>query len=647
MSSPEPASERRQSGRPASPRLDAGIARERRASRRAAAGTLPPSECDQRVCRVRPDLPAVDRAFDYRVPNEMAGAVRVGAIVRVPLHGRRVRGWVMADGVEPEAEVERLLPLLKVASAGPPADVVELCAWAAWRYAGPVTALLRAASPPNSVAPAAPAETGAALFPPNVVPDVVARARARSRAVVAWPPAADRRELVVGLLAEEGSTIVVVADARRLPVLLRQLEREGRRAVVLRADLAAAERTATWDRARAGACVVVGGRLAVLAPVPDLRAVVVLDEGDEALKEERAPAWNARELAFERARRAGARVTLVSPAPTLEAEEGAGPPLRPQRSAERSGWPRLEVVDPRDDPPGQGLFTTRLTAALQATLSEPGASAVCVLNRRGRARLLACNSCGELTRCEQCGAAVAESEDGLTCPRCSATRPRVCVHCHGTNLRARRAGVTRVREELAALLPRASIGEVDAATADVPDADVLVGTEAVLHRVPPGRRVRLCAFLEFDQELLATRYRAAEQALWLLVRAARLVGPRGGRGRLLTQTRLPGHEVIEGARQADPTVVALAERARRRALGFPPFGGLCEVTGAAPAVDLACVELRRQALRLLGPAPVASGARALVHAATVDALCNALAAADLTAARAHGRLRLEVDPLRV
>ena len=50
-----------------------------------------------------------------------------------------------------------------------------------------------------------------------------------------------------------------------------------------------AERTRAWDRARAGACVVVGGRTAVWAPVPDLAAVVVLDEGDEALEEERAP----------------------------------------------------------------------------------------------------------------------------------------------------------------------------------------------------------------------------------------------------------------------------------------------------------------------------------------------------------------------
>jgi hypothetical protein len=56
--------------------------------------------------------------------------------VRVPLHGRRVRGWVVADGVEPEVDRSELRLLAKVASAGPPPDVVDLCRWVAWRYAG-------------------------------------------------------------------------------------------------------------------------------------------------------------------------------------------------------------------------------------------------------------------------------------------------------------------------------------------------------------------------------------------------------------------------------------------------------------------------------------------------------------------------------
>ncbi len=202
---------------------------------------------------------------------------------------------------------------------------------------------------------------------------------------------------------------------------------------------------------------------------------------------------------------------------------------------------------------------------------------------------------------------------------------------------------------MAALLPRATVAEVDAATAALPSAGVLVGTEAVLHRAdaaPSG--IELVAFLEFDQELLATRYRAAEQALWLLVRAARVVGGKRGDGRVLVQTRVPDHDVIEAALAADPTIVADAERARRRILGFPPFGGLAEVSGAPGAVDVACAALRAvRALRVLGPVAAGTSSRALVQAESADVLCDALAEVDLTPAREHGRLRIDVDPLRV
>jgi primosomal protein N' (replication factor Y) len=178
---------------------------------------------------------------------------------------------------------------------------------------------------------------------------------------------------------------------------------------------------------------------------------------------------------------------------------------------------------------------------------------------------------------------------------------------------------------------------------------VLVGTEAALHRAdsaPAG--IELVAFLEFDQELLATRYRAAEQALWLLVRAARVVGGRRGDGRVLVQTRVPEHDVIEAALAADPTIVADAERARRRVLGFPPFGGLAELSGAPDAVDVACVALRAvDVVHVLGPIAVGTSSRALVQAESADALCDALAEVDFTPAREHGRLRIDVDPLRV
>src|SRR5690606_37769560 len=155
-----------------------------------------------------------------------------------------------------------------------------------------------------------------------------------------------------------------------------------------------------------------------------------------------------------------------------------------------------------------------------------------------------------LAGCAVCGAAVGQPDEVLECPRCGTTRPPVCVECGATRFRAVRPGIHAVRDDVAGLVPRTPVTDVDAATQAVGDARVLVGTEAVLHRVVRGglAPVRLVAFLAFDEELLAPRVRAHEQALWLLVRAARLLGARGDGGRLLVQTRMPDHPVLGVAR---------------------------------------------------------------------------------------------------
>ena len=146
----------------------------------------------------------------------------------------------------------------------------------------------------------------------------------------------------------------------------------------------------------------------------------------------------------------------------------------------------------------------------------------------------------------------------------------------------------------------------------------MVGTEAVLHRVAGAHAV---AFLDFDQELLAPRHTAGEQALALVARAARLVGGRHDHpgGRILVQTRLPTHEVLDAVVHADPSRFTLVESARRAALRLPPETALAVVSGEAA---VAYVEGLGPEVEVLGP----SDGRWLVRAPDHRVLADALAA---------------------
>ena len=577
-----------------------------------------------RVVRVVPDVPALEREFDYTVPAALDADVRVGTLVRVPLHGRRVGGWVVADRVTPPAGV-RLQPLAKVTGWGPPADVVELARWAAWWWAGPVRRLLRAASPPGAVRglPPRPARRPPAAAPGDAEA-LAGEALAGPRAVVRLPPASDPHPFVMAAAAL-GDALVLTPSVADAALLARRLGRAG-------VPVALAPRD--WARAAVGGSVVVGARAAAWSPLPSPAAVVVVDAHDEGYREERVPTWSAWMVAAERARRAGVPCVLVSPCPTLE-QLAWGPLLRPSRATERSGWPVVEVVDRRREDPRSGLFSARLVSLLRS-----GGRVACVLNRKGRARLVACGACGELLRCESCAGPMEQTGDGLRCRGCGAERAAVCQACGSTRLRRLQPGVTRVREELEALAGR-PVTEVSGDSDEPPSGDVQVGTEALLHRL---RGADAVVFLDFDQELLAPRFRAAEQAMALLARAGRLVGGRDGGGRVVVQTRVPGSEVLRAAVHADPGLLAGAERDRRSSLRLPPAAALAVVSGPGPSADggpgdgEAFVAALPAAVEVLGP----TDGRWLLRAADHAVLADALAATP----RAGTRLRVEVDPPR-
>ena len=186
--------------------------------------------------------------------------MRVGSLVRVELHGRRVRAWVIADGVEPPTGIE-LRPIAKVTGWGPSAEVVELAHWAAWRWAGRPAQLLGTASPPTAVRglPDRPAQAVRGSGPEGVARDALSQ----PRSVVRIAPAADRYPLLRAA-AGLGEILVLTPSLASATQLTERLGRDGFPVALLPRG---------WAAAAAGGRVVVGTRAAAWAPSPSLRAV--------------------------------------------------------------------------------------------------------------------------------------------------------------------------------------------------------------------------------------------------------------------------------------------------------------------------------------------------------------------------------------
>lgn len=581
------------------------------------------------VARVLPNVTGLDKSFDYLIPDGLStpprfGSVRVGTIVRVELHGRRIGGWI-SDILEVEdaaVDPSSLKPIAKVTGHGPDAELFDLAEWALVRWAARRSRPFLVAASPDRAITSLPLDRRTAPVLAAWSP-ATTDLLASGGGVLRLPPRSDVLPALRSAVAH-GPTLVVTPTITDARFFAAQLRRSGA-SVALMPD--------GWAAAMGGVDVVIGPRSAAWAPCPDMASAIVIDEHDEALQEERSPTWHARDVVVERCRRSGVPFVLLSPAPTLTAivtAAGDDGVVHPPFVRERAGWPRLTVVDRTDEEPWKKSL---VTSTLIERVRDPELTVICVSNITGRARLMACRSCQSLIRCEHCEAAVGQSSDHrLVCKRCGTERPPVCQSCGASRFANLRPGVSRLREELEGAAARRVVEVSGADTETPPAAGVYVGTEAVLYRVP---RADVVAFLEFDSEMLAPRFRAAEQALALIIRAGRIAPE------VLVQTFSPDHDVLRAASSGNPDIVARSEQARRSMLDLPPFGALARVSGSGSP------ELVRQLGGSVDDLVEVGGDEVsgyLVRSATWETLGEALNNTERTKG---SRVRIEVDPARL
>ena len=515
-----------------------------------------------------PDVSGIDKIFDYLVPESLAGRVQVGHRVRINLNGRRVGGWVVSLLTSEDAAehltvpFERLVPIVSVSGHGVEQELVSLTRWMADEFFGSWRATLSRASAPHVRAHNVHARHGSSPSLPtdSVATHAVKLANAGGGLLVV-PPCASALNAVAALTAR--GPVLAVCPTQRMAVLgAAALRRRGLTTAVVDDE---------WDNARAGVDVVIGARSAVLAPCANMSAIVVIDEHDELHHDERAPTWNAVSVAQERARRAGVPCVLTTATPSAESSVLFEHAV--ERVTEGPQWPRI-VIENLDAVPVAGSL---LSSQLLTAVSSQGSTTVCVLNTKGKARLIVCKSCREVQKCSQCSSLLSQDDQGaLTCSRCDESKGSVCQSCGRTSFTVPRGGVSQLVSQLEKSTQR-SIIEVTAESDDNwTTGSVFVGTEAVLFRVPQANTV---VFADIDRDLGAPRITAQREVLSLIARASRLVGTNGT---VVVQTRSPGHPLLVALGQDDVSEALHAwneaDVAQRRAFTLPPYAVMAHVS---------------------------------------------------------------------
>ena len=515
--------------------------------------------------------------FDYVVPEDMVDKLAVGDRVRIVLHGRSVSGWVDSIGRSEDGfsdlDVTRLLSIVKIQGRGPDADLIRLFAEVRSRWQGRLRSLYVSATPTNLVEtfPTSRNAKDRAVFASGADSSVSSCVKAGLNALVRRGPTVSPLASVLSA-AVNGPTLVVIPTLSRARLLAAALKRQGLSVALLPDE---------WANAAGGVDVVIGARSAVFARVPNLCAIVVIDEHDDSLQEERTPTWHARDVAIMRAKLQQVSCILCSPIPSVTAAHWAGDQqLIADEQRALSEWPTIQIVDRSvdDDWP-----SSLVSSALVAEIRDHSRRVALIYNAKGRAKLVACAACKSLARCSTCNGAMNITSDSLfECGRCKESRPKVCLSCSAGKFAVLKPGISRLREEIALAAGRKieDVVEISGKSKDAVDVSkmLFIGTESLIHRL---KDVDTVVFLDIDQELSAPRYRASEIASTLLIGAARLVLRSSSEGRVLVQTFNAQHPLLKAVSTKKIDSYIASETASRRAMNMPPFSSLAQISGAA------------------------------------------------------------------
>lgn len=575
---------------------------------------------------VVPDVPsfAVDGGFRYRIPEALS--VEVGSIVRIPLSGRRVRGYVI--GIE-EGDTEGLKDVAGVTGDLPIFDerLLRTLQWAAQHYVGPLSATLGRPAPPN-----APRRPARGLTIESVADAPVESARGPTTILLAG-----RRNRIGAIVARLAAT--VAAGRSAMVIAPTEVEVEelsghlaaafGKRVLTVTPSVSAARVTTIWGRAATQpGLIVVGTERLSFWPLTDLGLAVVVEEGRRAMKAKQTPTFHVREVIRKRATVEGFDAVFVSSVPTSELVAAGARRVRP--SADRL-WPLVEIVDRTEEPPGSGIVTDRVRIALRAAVANQQKAFV-FTHLRGYAPAFRCVACRSLRTCPTCGAA--SDQSGL-CRRC-ATDLGPCAGCGRRRFEPLGAGAGRIADELSRAVGAGDVSE-DGST------PVRVGTERDLPELAP---VDVAVIVDADALIYGTNYRAREDALRLMARVAAAVGPGHGR-RLMVQTSRPESDVLQALRRADPMPLLESEVEQRAGLGFPPAGSLIVLEVRHPPA-WADERLREDLAGLgtvLGPAPIRDGLRWLVQGPDLAEARRRLRSTVQELRDGGGTVRVDVDPV--
>jgi len=362
--------------------------------------------------------------------------------------------------------------------------------------------------------------------------------------------------------------------------------------VVLHSFLSDIERLDNWREAKNGhANIVIGTRLGVFTPMPNLNLIIIDEEHDPSFKQSEGLKYHARDVAMMRAKNLDIPIVMGSATPSLETwykainnKQNFQYLKLQSRAVDSSSLPTINTIQVNDKTKLE--ISKKVIDGIQKRINK-NEQTIIFINRRGFSPVLVCGSCGWVANCQRCSSrmVVHLQKKRLKCHHCGADVKinNSCDDCGNTDLFPLGTGTQKVEEVLKYHFPEAKISRIDRDTTHSKktienlykemnnrDIDILVGTQ-MLSKGHDFPYVSLVVVLDADNALYSSDFRASERLFSQLMQVSGRAGRGKIKGEVLIQTVFPNHELFESLKAHDFDRFSNKLINERKSMGLSPF----------------------------------------------------------------------------
>lgn len=509
--------------------------------------------------------------FDYAIPPELLIHTKIGVLVEIPFHGRRIEGIILNLKRKTSADLKTTLkPILNIIDTTPVVDHIhiQLAQWMSKYYLVPL---------------------GKTLFE-NIVPPAkrILKKEGFTHIVTtkyttfnAYAVKVGKKYLIIAdfqkrlkfylqaiqkTLAKSQSVIILVPDLKLIPYFSKYLKNS---ISILHAGLTKTHRWLEWDRIRKDQSkIIIGSNSALFAPAKNLGLIIIDQEENETYKNDRSPRFHAVKVAENLSKLTGANLVIGSITPRLETYfQTLKKVYILKKTTDKKKEHQITIVN-------MGSQRQTLSLPLQEKIEEninKKKKIILVLNRKGEGRRFSCPDCGWLFKCPRCDLPLVPQKDINVCYRCqkTLTTPEVCPQCQNVHLKPFGLGTTKLEKFVKDFWPKAKTIRVEEpfklTSADIKKGNwdiAIVTSFALKFNFPP---IGLTGIIDADQGLNFPDFYSAEKNFQTLYKFLK-IAEEG-----IIQTNLPESSIIAALARLDYEKFFLNEMETRLKHQFPPF----------------------------------------------------------------------------